>query len=105
MIAPDETTFAWLKGSPYAPTGTDWDTALAGWRTLTSDPDAQFDREVAMHADDIGPMVTLGKSPEEALPIPGRVQAPRAPHDPLQRDATTPTMTHTRLATRKPLTE
>src|SRR3546814_13023747 len=85
MIAPDETTFAWLKGRPYAPTGTDWDTALAGWRTLPSDPDAQFDREVAMHADEIGPLVTCGNRPAHAFPIPGRLPAPRAPTAPRTR--------------------
>ncbi|HEY9572037.1 MAG TPA: 3-isopropylmalate dehydratase large subunit [Pusillimonas sp.] len=105
MIAPDETTFAWLKGRPYAPTGTDWDTALAGWRTLPSDPDAQFDREVAMHADEIGPMVTWGNSPEDALPISGRVPDPRAAQDPRQRDAMTRTLTYMGLAPGTPLTD
>ncbi len=67
MIAPDETTFAYLKGRPYAPK--DWDAAVTLWQTLTSDPDATFDREVTLDASEIAPIVTWGTSPEEALPV------------------------------------
>src|SRR3990172_6354907 len=71
MVAPDETTFAYLKGRPYAPKGTDWETAVAYWRTLPSDPEAAFDREVHLDAAEIAPMVTWGTSPEAASPITG----------------------------------
>ncbi|MGP1615006.1 MAG: 3-isopropylmalate dehydratase large subunit, partial [Pollutimonas bauzanensis] len=94
MIAPDDTTFAWLEGRPYAPAGADWDAALAGWRALPSDPGAEFDREVAMHADEIAPMVTWGNSPEDALPISGRVPDPRAAQDAGRRDAMTRTLAY-----------
>ncbi len=64
MIAPDETTFAYLKGRPFAPKGEAWEKALAYWRTLPSDPGARFDREVWLNAADIAPMVTWGTNPE-----------------------------------------
>ncbi|UPY38917.1 3-isopropylmalate dehydratase large subunit [Sediminicoccus sp. KRV36] len=67
MVAPDETTFAYLKGREYAPA--DWDLAVARWRELPSDPDAVFDREVILDGSAIAPMVTWGNSPEDALPI------------------------------------
>jgi 3-isopropylmalate/(R)-2-methylmalate dehydratase large subunit len=73
MIAPDETTFAYVKGRPFAPRGEDWDGALAFWRTLPSDPDAAFDRSIDLDARDIAPMVTWGTNPEHALPITGSV--------------------------------
>ena len=73
FIAPDETTFAYLKGRPYAPAGAAWDQAVEGWRELVSDPDAAFDREVTLDAGMIEPMVTWGTTPEDALPISGRI--------------------------------
>jgi 3-isopropylmalate/(R)-2-methylmalate dehydratase large subunit len=76
MIAPDDTTFEYLAGRPYAPAGHDWETALARWRALPSDPGAAFDREVALDAGEIEPMVTWGTSPEDAAPITGRVPDP-----------------------------
>ena len=87
FIAPDDTTFAYLLGRPYAPTGTDWDAAVARWRALRSDPDARFDREVTLDAADIAPMVTWGTTPEDALPITGRVPDPAAAATVERRDA------------------
>jgi 3-isopropylmalate/(R)-2-methylmalate dehydratase large subunit len=81
MIAPDDTTFAYLAGRPFAPVGASWDKAVARWRALPSDPGAIFDREVALGADTIEPMVTWGTSPEEAVPITGRVPDPSAAAD------------------------
>jgi 3-isopropylmalate/(R)-2-methylmalate dehydratase large subunit len=69
MVAPDETTFAFLRGRPYAPQGTDFEQAVEAWSGLTSDDDAQFDREVSLDAAGIAPVVTWGTSPEDALPI------------------------------------
>ncbi|MDR1331071.1 MAG: 3-isopropylmalate dehydratase large subunit [Tannerella sp.] len=63
MVAPDETTFAYLKDREYAPRGEAWDSAVAYWKTLASGPDAVFDREVLFHADDIEPMITYGTNP------------------------------------------
>ena len=76
LIAPDETTFAYVKGRPHAPKGAQWDAALAWWKTLASDPDAQWDKVVTIRAEDIAPVVTWGTSPEDVLPITGSVPAP-----------------------------
>jgi 3-isopropylmalate/(R)-2-methylmalate dehydratase large subunit len=86
MVAPDETTFAYLQGRPFAPKGAQWDKALAYWRTLPSDPDAVFDLEISLDAGALVPMVTWGNSPEDALPVDGRIPDPQ--HEPdLQRRA------------------
>jgi 3-isopropylmalate/(R)-2-methylmalate dehydratase large subunit len=75
MIAPDETTFAYLKGRPFAPRGADWDKAVAAWRVLKSDPGAAFDKEVVIDVSAIAPMVTWGNSPQDALPITAHIPA------------------------------
>lgn len=69
MIAPDETTFAFMAGRPYAPKGASWDEALAYWETLPGDDGAEFDREVDLDAAAIGPSVTWGTLPDQVLPI------------------------------------
>jgi 3-isopropylmalate/(R)-2-methylmalate dehydratase large subunit len=76
LIAPDDVTFAYVKGKPYAPGGEAFDQAVAYWRSLASDPGAQYDRTVTVNAADIVPMVTWGTSPEAVLPITGRVPDP-----------------------------
>ncbi|MEL6914504.1 MAG: 3-isopropylmalate dehydratase large subunit [Pseudomonadota bacterium] len=76
LIAPDETTFAYVRGRAHAPKGALWETALSHWRTLKTDDDAQFDHEVEIDAADIAPVVTWGTSPEDVLPITGSVPAP-----------------------------
>ena len=82
MVAPDETTFAYMMGRPYAPKGAAWDEALAFWKTLPSAAGARFDQEVALDAGDVAPMVTWGTSPEHASPITGTVPDPgRAPNE------------------------
>ncbi len=78
MVAPDDKTFAYLNGRPYAPTGADWDAAQAFWRSLPSDEGAPFDTEVAIDAAAVAPMVTWGTTPEEALPVTGTVPHPAA---------------------------
>lgn len=87
MVAPDETTFAYLKGRPFAPQGALWDAAVADWQLLHTDPDARFDREVLIDGSLIQPMVTWGTSPENVLPISGVVPDPAQETDP-QRKAT-----------------
>ena len=76
LVAPDQVTFDYLKGRNFAPKGAVWDAAVADWQLLHSDLDAGFDREVAVDAAAIAPTVTWGTSPEEALPITGRVPDP-----------------------------
>ena len=76
MVAPDETTFAYLKGRPYAPKGAEFDRAVEDWSALSSDEDAEFDREVTLNANEIAPIVTWGTTPDDALPIDARVPDP-----------------------------
>ena len=78
MVAPDDATFEYLAGRPYAPQGARWDAALAHWRTLRSDEDATFDREIVLDGSELAPMVTWGTSPAQAVPIDGRVPEPGA---------------------------
>jgi 3-isopropylmalate/(R)-2-methylmalate dehydratase large subunit len=76
MVAPDEATFAYLKGRPYAPVGEEFDRAVEAWSALTTDSNARFDREVSLDAAAIAPIVTWGTSPEDALPIDASVPDP-----------------------------
>jgi len=78
LIAPDETTFAYLKGRPMAPSGENWERAVAWWRTLPSDAAAAYDKEVRLKAAGIPPLVTWGTSPEDVVPITGAVPDPAA---------------------------
>ena len=77
LVAPDDKTFAYLKGRPMAPQGAQWDAAVAYWRTLKSDDGAVYDREVRIDAGDIAPQVTWGTSPEDVVPITGAVPDPQ----------------------------
>lgn len=87
LIAPDEKTFAYVKGRPYAPKGADWDAAVAWWTSLATDPGATYDKVVTIDAADIAPSVTWGTSPEDVLPITGVVPAPESFADPSKQDA------------------
>jgi 3-isopropylmalate/(R)-2-methylmalate dehydratase large subunit len=82
LVAPDETTFAYLKGRPHAPQGADWDAAVARWRTLTSDDGATYDKEIVIDADTLEPMVTYGTNPGMGLPISGTIPNPADESDP-----------------------
>ncbi len=87
LIAPDETTFAYLKGRPHAPKGAAWEAAVNYWKTLKSDDGAKFDVEITLEAADIPPLVTWGTSPENVVPITGRVPDPAAEPDAQRRAA------------------
>lgn len=87
LVAPDATTFAWLKGRPHAPKGADFDRACEDWIALRSDANATFDREVTINAADIAPVVTWGTSPEQALPIDAVVPDPDRIDDPARAQA------------------
>jgi 3-isopropylmalate/(R)-2-methylmalate dehydratase large subunit len=76
MVAPDEKTFAYVKGRPMAPKGADWDKAVAYWRTLFTDADAKFNSELNIKAEDIAPRLTWGTSPEDSLPVTAVVPSP-----------------------------
>ncbi len=81
MVAPDETTFAWLKGRPRAPQGKAWDEAVARWRALPSDPGARYDREITIDASSLAPMITFGTNPGQAIPVTAAVPDPAAEAD------------------------
>lgn len=85
LIAPDETTFDYIKGKPHAPE--DWDAAVAYWKTLTTDADARFDHEVTLRAEDIAPFVTWGTNPAQGAPLSGNVPDPSAIADAEERGA------------------
>lgn len=85
MIAPDETTFEYIKGRPYAPKGEEWERAVAYWRTLATDEDAVFDRELKLDASELQPMVTYGTNPGQGVPVTGRIPYPEELEDPAER--------------------
>ncbi|RZF59170.1 3-isopropylmalate dehydratase large subunit [Sphingomonas populi] len=87
LVAPDDKTFAYIGGRPMAPKGADWDKALAWWRVLKTDPDAQYDRSVVIDAADIAPCLTWGTSPEDVVPITGVVPDPASFADPSKQVA------------------
>ena len=85
LIAADDTTFEYLKGRPKAPKAGQWEQAIAYWRTMRSDPGANYDTEVALNAGEIAPHVTWGTSPQDVLPITGVVPDPAVIEDPIAR--------------------
>ncbi|MDQ3592157.1 MAG: 3-isopropylmalate dehydratase large subunit, partial [Actinomycetota bacterium] len=76
LIAPDEVTFDYLRRRPHAPQGADWDAAVAHWRALATDDDAQYDREVVLDASALAPFVTWGTNPGQGVPLSASVPAP-----------------------------
>jgi 3-isopropylmalate/(R)-2-methylmalate dehydratase large subunit len=76
IIAPDEKTYAYIQGKPGAPKGAAWDMAVAYWKSFVSDPDARFDREITIDVSTLDPTVTWGTSPEDTMPVTGRVPDP-----------------------------
>jgi 3-isopropylmalate/(R)-2-methylmalate dehydratase large subunit len=78
LVAPDEATFAWLAERPFVPQGADWDRALRYWRTLTSDADARFDREVRLDCSTLEPQISWGTDPSQVVGISGNVPDPAA---------------------------
>jgi len=87
MVAPDETTFAYLKGRPHAPTGKDWDDAVSYWKTLPTDEGAKFDAEVFLDADTLDPFVTWGTNPGQGVSLLDSVPDPETISDPNEKAA------------------
>lgn len=102
LIAPDEKTIAWCAGRPAAPTGELWDAAVAWWRTLATDPDATFDREVRIDCNTIEPQITWGTDPAQVVGISERVPGPDE-GDPAQRDKTQRALAYMALPAGRPL--
>ena len=103
LVAPDDKTFEYLKGRPYAPKGVLWEQAVAYWKTLKSDEGAQFDKEVHLLADDLVPYVTWGTSPEDALPITAKVPDPKSFADPAKEVAAARSLDYMALTPGTPL--
>ena len=105
LIAPDEKTFAYLKGRNHAPHGSDFDKAVAYWKTLPSDAGAKYDAEVVLNAAEIAPQVTWGTSPEQVLPITAIVPNPADEHDESKRKSITRALEYMGLKAGEKLTD
>ncbi len=104
MIAPDETTFAYLKGREFAPQGAAWDKAVAEWRKLPSDPGAKYDKSLVFAAADIAPQVTWGTNPGQVTSVNAKVPAPGDFSDPTEQKATAQALEYMGLSAGAPIT-
>ncbi len=86
FVAPDEKVFAYLRDRPFAPKGADWEAAVAAWQEIVSDTDAAFDRDIAIDAADVAPVVSWGTAPDQSIPVDGRIPDPDAAEDPAVRE-------------------
>ena len=105
LIAPDDTTFAYLEGRPRAPKGADWEAALDYWRGLYTDPDATFDTEMYVPAAELEPYVSWGTNPGQTVPITGRVPSPDEFDDPVERESAVRALEYMDLEPGTPMTE
>lgn len=105
MIAVDDTTINYLKGRPFAPTGENWDKAVAAWRELRSDPGAHFDRVVTLDATQIKPQVTWGTSPEMVVPVDATIPDPDDEPDAVKRNGMQKALDYMDLRANQPITE
>jgi 3-isopropylmalate/(R)-2-methylmalate dehydratase large subunit len=105
LIAPDETTFEYLKGRPHAPKGADWDAALAYWKSLQSDADAKFDKEIYLNADELSPFVTWGTNPGQGIPLNEAVPNPDSFSDEQERGAAESALVYMDLKAGTPMKE
>jgi 3-isopropylmalate/(R)-2-methylmalate dehydratase large subunit len=105
LVAPDDVTFAYLKGRPMAPKGAQWDEAVAYWRSLATDAGAAYDKVVVIDAADIAPSVTWGTSPEDVLPITGTIPDPASFADPSKQVAAQKSLDYMGLSAGTKLTE
>ena len=103
LIAPDETTFNYIKGRPNAPTGEAWDEALQYWKTLQSDADAKFDKEIYLNADELSPFVTWGTNPGQGVPLNESVPDPESFTDVEERTAAQRALTYMDLKAGTPM--
>lgn len=103
IVAPDEITFDYLRGREYAPRAAQWDAAVAHWRTLRSDDDARFDREVTIDAGEVRPKITWGTSPQDVIAIGERIPAPHRESDPVRRRAMEAALAYMGLEADRPI--
>ena len=105
LIAPDDTTFAYLEGRPHAPQGADWDAALDEWRTLPTDPAASFDAGLTLDADELAPHVSWGTNPGQTLPVTGVIPDPASFQDPVDRESAERALAYMGLEPGTPITD
>ncbi len=105
LIAPDTTTFEYIKGRPHAPSGAAWDEAVAYWKSLSTDPDAKFDKEVFIDATKLTPYVSWGTNPSQVVPISGSVPDPSSFDEPSSREAAARALTYMGLKSGTPISE
>jgi 3-isopropylmalate/(R)-2-methylmalate dehydratase large subunit len=105
LVAPDETTFEYLKGRDHAPTGRDWETAVADWRTLATDEDAVFDAEIVLDGADIVPHVSWGSNPGQVMRMDSRIPDPDSFDEPSQREAAQRALDYMGLTAGTPIRE
>ena len=103
LIAPDETTYEYIKGRPFAPRGADWDAALARWRELPTDEGAVYDQSIFIDADALEPMITFGTNPGMGIPISQPVPTPDAIEDPIERESIQKALDYMGIHSGKPL--
>jgi len=103
LVAPDDTTYQYVKGRPFAPKGADWEAAVARWRTLPSDEGAVYDREITIDADTLEPRITFGTNPGMGISINGDVPDPASVGDPLERETLIKALRYMDLPAGKPL--
>ncbi|GAA4678392.1 3-isopropylmalate dehydratase large subunit [Nocardioides nanhaiensis] len=105
LIAPDQTTFDYIEGRPEAPQGADWDAAVAHWRSLVTDDDAEFDQEIVLDASTMTPFVTWGTNPGQGVPLGGAVPAPESFEDEQDRIACEKALEYMALEAGTPMRE
>ena len=105
MIAPDETTFAYIQDKPEAPKGAEWDQAVAHWKSLVTDDDAVFDKEIVIDADEVTPFVTWGTNPGQGVPLGASVPSPEDFEDPDAKIAAEKALTYMGLEAGTPMRE
>jgi 3-isopropylmalate/(R)-2-methylmalate dehydratase large subunit len=103
LVAPDDITYNYLQGRPYAPQGADWDAAVARWRQLPTDEGAVYDKSIVIDADALEPMITFGTNPGMGIPISKPVPTPDAISDPIERDSIRKALDYMALDSGKPL--
>ena len=103
LIAPDQTTFNYIQGKPHAPVGAEWEKAVAYWKTLVTDSDAKFDKEITLNAADLSPFVTWGTNPGQGLPLNAAVPNPAEISDPEERGAAERALVYMGLTAGTPL--
>jgi 3-isopropylmalate/(R)-2-methylmalate dehydratase large subunit len=105
LIAPDQTTFDYIEGKPEAPQGADWDAAVAHWKTLVTDDDAEFDEEIVLDASEMTPFVTWGTNPGQGVPLGAAVPSPEDFDDPQDRVAAEKALQYMALEAGTPMRE